>query len=112
MKVRIYGKELERWMSEAKHGWLVMSQVELAYKDYDSITGEAVQTGSEDFSAERYHSAVSRKSVWTWDGERRNKGGHRWFELQPDIKFRKSDRKGVMEYLKIKYPDAVEIQLR
>lgn len=112
MTVRIYGKTIQEWRTDGKHGEFVISQVELAYKDYDSTTGEVVQIGSEDFSSKRHSIAVSRKSVWTWDGKRRNKGGHRWFECQPDIKFRKSDRKGVMEYLRIKYPNAVEIQLR
>lgn len=106
--VRLYGKTLNRWtaFSEAL-GREIETQTEVAYKEYDSETGDLVAVGSEDFSPSRWRSEVSRKWVHTWDGERRNKGGHRWFDDRGLYSFRKSERKAVVDYLRKVY--AVEV---
>lgn len=111
MKIRIYGKTLETWKHEDERGRMVTVQRELAYREYDSETGELVGVGSEDFSQARWKSEIEGRFIWTWDGERRNKGGHRWFEEQGYITYRKSDRKEVKRYLN-NMCGAVELQLR
>ena len=116
-RVRIYGKTVDKWFSEDGSGRKVLVQIEVEYKDYEFDfwgTGEwdLVGTGTEDFSPERYKTCVSIKSVWTWNGRKLNKGGHRWFDYQGLIKFRVSDRKNVIDYLKTKYDNAELIQLR
>ena len=45
----------------------------IAYREYDSETGELVGVGSEDFSQARWKSEIEGRFIWTWDGERRNK---------------------------------------
>ena len=116
-RVRIYGRTLDRWSSEDETCRRFITQIEVEYKDYEFDfwgTGEwdLVGTGTEDFSPERYKTCVSECFVWTWDGRKLNKGGHRCFEEQGLIKFNSSDRKNVIDYLKLKYNNAELIQLR
>lgn len=110
--VRIYGKELERWTYEhEKYGTLV-SQIEVAYIEYDANTGEIVGTGSEDFSMKRWSQEVKGAYVWTWDGEKLNKGGHRWFEQEGYYRFRKSEAKQFKLYMNTKFTEAALVQIR
>ena len=111
MRIRIYGKTLEKWTAEDERGRERLVQEEVAYKEYDSETGELVGVGSEDFSMERLHTEMDERWMWTWDGEKRNKGGHRWFECHGTVKFRKSERAAVKKYLQAKHK-AAELQLR
>lgn len=111
MRIRLYGKILQEWRAEDLNGRERLIQREIAYKEYDSETGELVGTGSEDFSPDRFYKEIATKYAWTWDGKKYNKGDHRWFECQGWYKFRKSERKAVKAYLQNKYK-AVELQLR
>lgn len=108
-RVRLYGRELERWCVEDEKGRSIMRQVELEYTEYDIETGEIVAVGSEDFSRERYKSLLF-KMVWTWDGKKRNAGGHRWFEYSRDVKYIKGKGKEVKTYLKNMYKMSVGIE--
>lgn len=110
--VRIYGKELEQWTYEDERGNTRISQIEIAYTEYDIHTGEIVGAGSEDFSMNRYHKDIKDAFVWTWDGKKLNKGGHRWFEQEAYIKFRRSEAKQAKVYMATKYAGAALVQLR
>lgn len=109
--IRVYGKILNRWSHINDSGREVATQYEVAYKEYNTETLELVGVGSEDFSPIRYSKEIKRQEVFTWDGERRNKGGNRWFEDRGGITYRKSERKAVMDYLKRLY-NAELVQLR
>lgn len=111
-KVRIYGKELNCWTYEDENGRQRARQYEIEYKEYDTKTGEIVGAGSEDFSPERYNKEVKDAFVWTWDGVKLNKGGHRWFEQRGYIKYRRSEAKQVKEYMATKYAGVALVQLR
>ena len=112
MIIRIYGKTLETWKSYSERWHCEMiTQEEISYIEYDSETGEIVGSGSEDFSPAREAQDIDYKWIYTWDGQKVNKGGHRWFDCRGTIKYRKSGKKGVMEYLKNKY-NAELVQLR
>ena len=89
--MRVYGKVVDRWTADYG-GRNITVQFEVAYTDYDA-DWNVIGVGTEDFSPERYYGEVSEKWVSTWDGSRRNKGGHRWFEDRGLWKFRKSDAK-------------------
>ena len=108
--VRIYGRELESWWSEDDKGRRILRQIELEYTEYDIETCEIVATGSEDFSKQRYKDTLLHKMVWTWDGQKRNRGGHRWFEYSRDVKYIKGKGKEVKTYLKNMYKMAVGIE--
>ena len=117
MTVRIYGKQINEWKSTDEHGREIVIQIEREYTDYNSITGEVVGCGSEDIPV---HWTLGRRAtttcrwVYTWDGEKLNKGGKRWFDYQGQITYRVEAGavKGVKELLKHKHPKAVEIQIR
>lgn len=111
MKIRLYGKTLEIWTAEDEQGRKRITQREIRYYEYDSETGERLGIGSEDFSPERQGIELEDRWIWTWDGERRNKGGNRWFEDHGLIRFRKSEKAEVKRYLKNKF-GAAELQLR
>ena len=107
---RLYGKALNTWTHTNEKGYEVLTQVELAYKEYETETGEFVATGSEDFSSERYN-ILKKAFVYTWDGKRRNSGGKRWFENRGYILFNSNDRKAIKEYFKKRYSaELVEIR--
>lgn len=111
MEIRIYGQTLNIWRSVDETGRQRIVQKEIEYKLYDTETCGLVRAGSEDFSPECYDKIVSEKFIYTWDGQKRNKGGHRWFDCQGIIRFRKSERKQVIDFLKRKY-GAELVQLR
>lgn len=116
MTVRIYEKQLNRWTvwnEDFNREELV--QAELEYREYEAETGEVVRHGTEDIQYGRGRNSKNRTrtmTVYTWDGMRVNKGGHRWWEQQKTITYRPSDRKALGIYLKRIYPKAAEIQLR
>ena len=109
IKMRIYGKTLNTWTSIDEKGREVITQREIEYSEYND--GVLVATGSEDFSPERYRQEISEKWVWSWDGVKLNRGGHRAFEGMGRVKFRKSEKKEVIQYFKNKYQSAL-VQLR
>ena len=102
---------MEEWTSEDERGRERVTQREIAYQDINPATGELEGVGSEDFSPAREGRDIEYKWIYTWDGQKRNKGGHRWFTCHGTIKYRKSGRKAVQEYLKNKYHAEV-VQLR
>jgi hypothetical protein len=97
--LRIYGKPKE----------LQEKYYEVPYKEYRA-DGSILQLGTEDFSSQRLKT-LKKKYVWTWNGEKRNKGGHRWFECQELVTFNGSTKE-LKTVLGIKYPDAKLIELR
>lgn len=107
---RIYGKVLESWEHEIAPGRVRIYQEEIAYKEYDQA-GELVGVGSEDFSMDREKRELREAWVWTWNGEKRNKGGYRWFELRGTVKYRRNDAKFIKEHFKRIYGAAV-VELR
>lgn len=109
-RIRIYGKRLNTWTAINEKGREVATQIELAYKEYNE-DGELVGTGSEDFSMERYNAEIQRVWICTWDGQKRNKGGYRWFDNCGSVEIRKADRKEVKKHYEEKY-NAAEVQLR
>lgn len=111
MKIRVYGKVLNIWCETDENGRERITQEEVAYKEYDTETMELVGTGSEDFSLERRRKEIEDRWIYAWDGQKRNKGGYRWFRCEGDIQFRKCEKKIVKEYLKKKY-NAALIELR
>lgn len=104
--VKIYGSIKKVWISDDKR----VAQSEVSYKEF-RLDGSLKQIGTEDFSTERLH-GLKHAMVWTWDGKRYNKGGHRWFEMQEFVWFDKDSRKELKAYLDSKYPDAELIQIR
>lgn len=92
-KVRIYGKELNRWEDGYR---------EIAYKEYDSETCEVVGAGTEDFSLDRWKLDTDSNWVWVWKGAL-NRGGHRRFEDIGFVRYRKSNKKQVKEFFNNKY---------
>lgn len=109
-RIRVYGKELERWCHLDQNDKERLVQIEFEYKEYDE-DGELVGIGSEDFSADRWHKDMITFWLWTWDGERRNKGGHRWFECRGYVKCRRSDKKAYKKLAQKKYGAAL-VELR
>ena len=69
--------------------------LEVEYKEYRE-DGSLKQTGTEDFSAKRW-SKVPIRFVYIWDGQRRNKGGKRWFDY--DGLYRTDDPKAFKKYI-------------
>ena len=61
--------------------------------------------GTEDFSYKRYWDTVDSGWIWTWDGERRNKGGYRWFDCIGLFHFTKgrNARKIFKDYIRHSY---------
>ena len=110
--VRLYLDVIETWKDEYGR----MKQVEVAYNDYDVESGELVGVGTEDFSRERYKTIIT-KLLWTWDGERRNAGGHRWFEYTGlDYKYIRGEGRKVKRFIQNAFERSVnkvaEIELR
>lgn len=110
MTYRIYGKELNTWEHELENGRVRTYQIEVAYKEYDK-DGDLCGVGSEDFSLDRYNVEMMWKFVWTWDGVKRNKGGHRWFECQGMVRYTRKDARAVKEHFKRVY-NAELVELR
>lgn len=119
MTIRIYGARINEWHSTDEQGRDMLMQIEREYHEYDSETGELVGCGTEDIPVHRSLGGRGLKLIettylYTWDGERRNKGGYRWFEYRGMIQYRggKGVRKALKELKQRKYPEAVEIELR
>lgn len=112
MTARIYGKTVQTWKHEDERGREVIAQREIEYREYDLEDGSLIGTGTEDFSEQRYRDQFIEKLVWVWDGEKRNKGGHRWFEYVGTVAYARGKAANIKKYLKIKYNDAEVIQLR
>ena len=111
---KIYGKVITIWTHmEERNGREieVITQKEIEYTEYD-LDGNIISVGTEDFSRERYKNEILEYFVYTWDGKKLNKGGHRWFDFEGSIKFSKCHRKDIKEYLNKKYKDAELVQLR
>ena len=119
MTVRIYGKVINTWTAKRMIIWRgqekereVLIQKEVEYKEYDTETGALRATGTEDFSPERWNNEVAAHWIHTWDGQRRNKGGHRWFEDMGKYTYRKSEKKALEQLMKTRYSNAEVIQFR
>ena len=101
--MRIYGKRKE----------IAPNYYEVEYKEIRP-DGTLKQTGTEDFTRERLKSATDWRNIYTWDGQRRNKGGARWFEYRETVRVSKGDLKEVQAYARRKFADcgAVVIECR
>ena len=81
------------------------------FKEYDGEF-DLVNEGTEDFTDERVkfeHMAWYTTHIWTG---KRNAGNHKWWVEKEEVLIKRKDVKKVKEYLKAKYPEAVEVQLR
>lgn len=88
----------------------IVQQYELEYKEYDE-EGNLVGTGTEDFSRDRYRE-IDQKQIWTWDGKRYNRGGHRWFDYVGNVRFNLNDQRSVLLLMKKLHKNATLVQLR
>lgn len=84
---------------------------EVAYEEYRE-DGTLKQTGTEDFSVARYHDQTEQRWIYTWDGQKRNAGNHRWFECREVIRISKGDLKTLKKVMADRYPEAEIIQCR
>lgn len=110
--VKIYGKTVNTWkVFDPEKNREVITQYEIEFTEY-RLDGSIYRTGTEDFSAERYKTVLKSQFLWTWDGEARNKGGHRCFQYEGLIKFVETQRKALKQLLMAQYPNASMIQLR
>lgn len=82
--------------------------LEVNYKEYRA-DGSIKQTGTEDFSAKRW-SSIPYRFVYTWDGQRRNKGGRRWFDFEGMIRI--DDPRAYKRLTKVLFPDAEIVEVR
>lgn len=98
--MRVYGKKTK--LSEGYY--------EIEYKEYRE-DGTLKAIGTEDFSTERYRT-LEHRFVYIWDGEKYNKGGHRWFDFVGSVDITEGCLKELKQYIKAKYPQAVVIQAR
>lgn len=112
---KVYGKKLNVWKQTEKlssgREYDRTIQVELAYKTFD-FNGEIVGEGSEDFSIAREDSSLTYYEIWTWDGEKVNRGGYRWFECRRRVRINRSDLKKLKSVAAKWYPDAAVIDVR
>ena len=83
-----------------------VKDLEFEYKEYDE-NGDLIGVGSADFSLERKKRELVNKFVYIWDGERRNKGGHRWFECVGTVTYTRNDARAVKEHYRRFYNAAV-----
>lgn len=113
--LRLYGKKLKVWKETEKlatgHEYERTTQVELAYKTVN-LDGDVVAAGSEDFSPERMDSSLVYLDIWTWDGEKRDRGGHRYFDRQKRVRINRADKKKLRRVVAKWYPQAAEISIR
>ena len=112
---KVYGKKLNVWKETVKaangYEYDKTTQVELAYKTFD-YNGKVVGEGSEDFSVARMDNSLTYYEIWTWDGEKLNRGGYRWFECQRRVRINRSDLKKLKSVAAKWYPDAALIDIR
>lgn len=88
--LKVYGKIINRWMHQDERGREVTTQVEVEYKEYDN-NGNLIRIGTEDFSRERWNDQTGFYFIWGWDGNRYNKGGHRYFERLGECQISRKD---------------------
>lgn len=98
--MRIYGKRREI----AEHYY------EYDYKEYRE-DGTLKCTGTEDFSSQRLRS-LEHRFIYTWDGEKRNKGGYRWFDFIGSVTILEGDLKELKKIVAKWHPEATIIQAR
>lgn len=115
--IRLYGSPITVWtetelytVNGHEYSREVTVQVERPYREY-ATDGRLICTGTEDFSRERDR-GLKNCRVFVWDGYRRNRGGHRWFEETMFCRFYEPQRKALREYLKSRYPEAGDIRLQ
>lgn len=115
--MKVYGKTLNTWthMVTVNLGWKQYeeertAQVELAYTEYNA-SGEKIGKGSEDFSVDRLN-GLKYYRVFTWDGEKRNKGGYKWFEEAWMVRINPANRKHLKDLAAKMFPNAAEISIR
>jgi len=115
--MKMYGKILRKWTHMETVNWKGeereverTSQYEIGYTEYAG-TGEKVGAGTEDFSAERFQN-LKYYRVFTWDGQKYNKGGYRWFEEKLVVKIERRNRKLLKELAAKWFPAAAEISIR
>lgn len=116
--IRIYGKVVNTWTAWVQYTdrngntreHEIVTQYEVKYTEYNK-DGSYRQSGTEDFSRERYNT-IQNKWVYTWDGHQMNRGGKRKFEDRGMVKFDSNHQKDVMRLMHVFYPDAELIQLR
>ena len=112
--LKMYGKTINCWEHACvcKDGSEYMKpvQYEVAYTEYDR-DGNVIRKGTEDFSADRIKN-VGHYIIWTWNGVKYNRGGHRFFEAQGSARI---ERKNVWKLKAIAakmHPDAAAIDVR
>ena len=97
--MRIYGKTNK----------IADDYYELPYKEYRP-DGTLKATGTEDFSGARLRTLEVR-GIYTWDGQRRNAGGKRWFDYHGHVRVNAGDLKELKAYAAAKYAaDLVQIR--
>lgn len=111
MKIRFYDTASKFWMSRKLNGGLFCEQMEIPYQEFDFETGVLVGAGSEDFSPERYSYEIKDRWCYTWDGSKRDRGGHRRFDDHGIYRYRKSQSRVVKEFLQKKY-NAALVEMR
>lgn len=108
--IRLYGKVLNRWTYVDEQGRERTSQIEVAYREWNEA-GQLTAEGTEDFSPERWKQTTRSAYVWAWDGQKLNRGGHRWFEYQTYITYRRPEAKAVKAFYKALYKaEAIELR--
>lgn len=98
IKVRFYHNIIKKWDAGFNSSDVAF---EIEYREY-TLDGELVGYGTEQFSNPRWRDEIVYATPYFWDGERRNKGGHRWFDELYTVKIRKSERKYVREFFRRK----------
>lgn len=98
--LRIYGKRKEI----APDYW------EIQYREYRE-DGSLKMVGTEDFSTKRMCKYINAKCVFTWDGQKRNKGGKRFFDYHGIYRYTGSNKQ-LKAYIQTQYPKAELIDLR
>ena len=114
--LKVYGKRLNTWgtletLSNGQQFYRNIEQVEHAYTEYD-FTGKAINKGSEDFSFQRWDRGTAYYEIWTWDGQKFNKGGNRWFECVRRVRINRADRKKLQQLAAKWFPEAAAIDIR
>ncbi len=114
--LKVYGKRLNTWgtletLSNGQQFYRNIEQVEYAYAEYD-FTGKVINKGSEDFSFQRWDSGTAYYEIWTWDGQKVNKGGYRWFECARRVRINRADRKKLQQLAAKWFPEAAAIDIR
>ena len=92
-----------------KHKQIAERYFEVTYTEYRE-DGTVKQTGTEDFTPERWNKQTHMRSLYTWDGINRNRGGYRMFDFHGVYVV--DDPRAFKKYAQAKYPDAALISVR